>query len=134
MRAGPLAGVLAGLARARQTQLEALVTLPVDTPFAPRDLASRLRMELEQGRGDIILAASASLYPVAGLWPLACETELHEAFAKGLRAPRDLASQFRISIVRWAVNPFDPFSNLNEEEDRAQLEAIAALDDIAIAG
>ena len=39
---GPLAGLAAGLAWAEQIGADTLLTVPVDTPFAPTDLLARL--------------------------------------------------------------------------------------------
>lgn len=124
---GPLAGILAGLVAAEADGFDALLTVPVDTPFIPADLAMRLAQALTQAQADFAIAESAGEHhPVIGLWPVAIRAAVDAAFAEGLRAPRRLNRVLRPATATWPTDPYDPFLNLNRPEDRAQLDAIAA--------
>ena len=115
---GPLAGVLAGMAWARELGAEWLVTAPGDAPFLPRDFVARLIA----GRGDAPYACAASggrTHPVAALWPVAAAARLAAALAAGQRKI-DAFTGPGVAVIEWPVLPFDPFFNVNTPEDLAQ--------------
>jgi molybdopterin-guanine dinucleotide biosynthesis protein A len=129
-RQGPLAGLIAGLRHAATRGFDAIVSLPVDMPFAPRDLVQRLTDRyVTENAGFGLAACDDQLCPVAGLWPAAALPTLESAFDTGLRAPRALAHLMPMAVARWPSTPFDPFTSLNRPEDRARLEEIALLAD-----
>ena len=82
--AGPLAGVLAGLEHARaHTQATHVVSLPVDTPFAPRDLVSKLQAARRATGAEIVTARSARrAHHVVALWSVELAAELRAAQAR----------------------------------------------------
>jgi molybdenum cofactor guanylyltransferase len=65
---GPLAGVLEGLKWAAQAGAAGLVTAPCDTPFLPRDLASRLAAG--RSPGGAVARTGEGLQPLCALWPV----------------------------------------------------------------
>lgn len=123
-RQGPLAGLLAGLLWARDLGVPLLVTVAVDTPFFPADLAARLAAAAD---GRIAVATSgARPHPVFAATP----TSLADDLAGWL------AGQDDRSVARWQANhgsipvsfapaagDVDPFFNLNAPEDLAAAEA-----------
>ncbi len=118
--AGPLAGILAALvwARGAQPETAAVLTVPADTPFLPRDLAARLA-----AAGAPAMAASGGrIHPVVGLWPLALEPGLRKALREeGLRKVEEWTARLGPAVVDFASVPRDPFFNVNTPEDLARL-------------
>lgn len=114
---GPLAGVLAGLLWAQAQGACWLLTIPVDTPCFPPDLAARL------APGPAVAVHGGRQHHLAALWPA--------AFAAGLAG---FLRQDRLWRVRDALSlcgarqvgfagAQDPFRNLNRPEDLAALAA-----------
>lgn len=108
---GPLSGILAGLRHAAGRGGDALLSVPVDSPFLPADLVARLASPggltyAEAGRGHYATA----LWPVALLHPL-------EAFLASGANPKimDFAAAHGARPVAFP----DPaaFDNLNTAED-----------------
>ncbi|OYV40075.1 MAG: molybdenum cofactor guanylyltransferase [Acidocella sp. 20-61-6] len=115
---GPLAGVAAGLAWAADIGAAALLTVPVDTPYIPHNLAERLAP-----------APSVSCYRgrqhhLAALWPVDCLPMLERFLEpEGKYKVRDFLKLIRARQVSFNA-PYDPFLNINTPED---LEAATAL-------
>ena len=114
---GPLAGVAAGLAWAQAAGVGALLTVPVDTPFIPADLAAALgpapAAAMYQGRQHHLVA----------LWPVAFLPAL-TAFlaAPGAYKVRDALSLCAARQVTFTATA-DPFLNINTAADLAAAEA-----------
>jgi molybdopterin-guanine dinucleotide biosynthesis protein A len=117
--AGPLAGILAALnwARRAHPSASAVLTVPADTPFLPRDLAARLA---EAGAPSVAASAGRN-HPVAGLWRLDGEAALRKALREeGLRRVEAWIARLRPAVVEFAADPIDPFFNINTPEDLAR--------------
>lgn len=124
--AGPLAGVLSGLERlAGKPGGEWLLTVPVDTPFLPPDLAERLTDAVRQDQADMACAMSKGrVHPTVGLWPVSMAEELrHALVVEGLRKARLWMARYRVARVAFDDAPADPFFNINRPEDLAEAEA-----------
>ena len=126
--AGPLAGVLTGMAWARECVPGArwLASFASDAPFLPRDLVARLLEGLEAGRAEIACAASGGRsHPVFALWPVALMDDLRRALVEdGLRKVDAWTARYRLIEVEFACEPIDPFFNTNRPEDLAEAEAL----------
>jgi molybdenum cofactor guanylyltransferase len=130
--AGPLAGVAAGLRWANQLGFERCVTVAVDTPFFPDDLAARLSAEF----AEIVLASSGRrAHPTFALWAthLAADIE-HFLQSDPKRRVRDFVHSRDHASVEFAfqdtsVGPVDPFFNINTPADleraRVLVEALS---------
>lgn len=120
---GPMAGLLAGLDWAAALgDATHLLTLSVDTPFLPADLASRLASAA--GQTGLALAESRGrLHPTCGLWPLHLRAPLARALATGERRIGDWALAQGAVSVAFDGDP-DPFLNLNRPEDTALAERL----------
>jgi molybdenum cofactor guanylyltransferase len=119
---GPLAGILAALTWARSVKADAVVTVAVDTPLFPVDLAARLTGSAK----TIAVAESASgLHPTCALWPVDIEPALSDGLATGksLRVTDFLSAQSFEKIWFDAEDSLDPFFNVNFEGDAAIVEA-----------
>jgi molybdopterin-guanine dinucleotide biosynthesis protein A len=121
--AGPLAGILAAMDWAKRNHLAAAVlTVPGDTPFLPRDLAVRLA-----AAGVPALARSGGrIHPVVGLWPLALAEGLRNALrVEGIRKVEDWTRRLAPAVVDFeAAGSIDPFFNINTPEDLARAGAL----------
>lgn len=120
---GPLAGVAAALEWASDTNAEAVLTIPTDMPFLPRDLGQRL----EQARPprQVGLASSGGhTHPVCALWPVSALRELPSFIGSGSASLRRFADHIGCVVIDWASEPFDPFFNINCPQDLAQAERL----------
>ena len=124
--AGPLAGVLAGMLWARKAAPEArwLVSVAVDTPFFPADLAARFIEAVTESDAQMAVAASnGRAHPVFGLWPIAMAEELQAALVEeGLRKIDLFTSRYRVVQVDFGHGRNDPFFNINRPEDLQQAQ------------
>lgn len=122
--AGPLAGILAGIdwTIANVPDADAVVTVPVDTPFIPLDLAARLAAASADSGLARIASSSGRLHQVVGLWPVVLRDRLARWLADdGSRAVRDWLAACPHTIVDFDVRAgVDPFFNINTPDDLAR--------------
>ena len=114
---GPLAGVLAGLDWAAGRGAGALLTVPGDTPFIPRDLAARL------APAPACAASGGRVHHLVALWPVAARAALRSRLAAdGPRKVAVFAATVGLRVVAFADEdqPCDPFLNVNTPEDLAR--------------
>lgn len=127
---GPLAGLLAGLrwtARHRPHARD-IVSLPVDTPFAPTDLVARLQAAREAAGTPIACAAShGRIHHAVGLWPVHLADDLAATLAAATeprqRRLRDWAARHGVALADYADAVPDPFANINTPAEHAAAEA-----------
>jgi molybdenum cofactor guanylyltransferase len=121
--AGPLAGILAGLdwTAANRPDCPAIVSVPTDAPFLPRDLVERLSRDMAEAGADLACAASGGRpHPVVGLWPVQLRDALREAIAvEGLRKVDVWTARYRLKVVDFPEQRpgLDPFFNANRPAD-----------------
>ena len=131
---GPLAGILAALdwAAANRPGAEWVLSVPGDCPFLPSDLVARLGEALEAQGAELAIAASKGRsHPVIGLWPVALRDALrHALVVEGLRKVGDFVARCRVAAVAWPAGPIDPFFNANTEDELAEAERLAAIEDL----
>ena len=130
--AGPLAGVLAGMAYAAAQFPSArdLLSVPADTPFVPSDLAARLAAARAAAGARIAVAASAGrAHHAVALWPLALAGDLRRALAEGERRVSGFIARYQNVTAEWPVESCDPFFNVNRPEDLGEAEALARRQD-----
>ncbi len=118
--AGPLGGILAGLTWAQAAGAEALVTVPGDTPFIPRDLVARLAPAPACAASD-----TGTHHPVA-LWPVSALPALAAFIAAGDFRVSGFGAALGIRIEQFGGAP-DPFFNVNTPDDLAQARRLMAL-------
>lgn len=119
---GPLAGIAAGVDWARDGGFQAVLTIPIDMPWLPDDLAHRLMSETED---EAAFAASGGrAHPVCALWPVAKRNAVQDYAASGARSLRGLLEELNARAIEWPVGDRDPFTNIN---DRAALAAAQRL-------
>ncbi len=126
--AGPLAGVLTGLewARAHAPACKFVASFACDAPFVPEDLVARLAHALSEQGADMACAASAGRdHPVFGLWPVGLAGDLRRALVdEDIRKVDIWTAHYHLARVEFAVDPVDPFFNVNRPDDFAAAEAI----------
>ncbi|MBA4783293.1 MAG: molybdenum cofactor guanylyltransferase MobA [Rhizobiales bacterium] len=130
--AGPLAGVLAGLRHAATMPQNPafIVTAAADTPYFPKDIASRLLARANTDRTIVLASSGGRRHPTFGLWPVALADDL-EAW---LADPDNRKVLIWVQRHDWETAdfpieskngaPFDPFFNINTPEDFATAQAL----------
>lgn len=124
---GPLAGLLSGLEWAEAAGFDALLSVPVDTPFIPHDLA-----------GTLLPAPSYAVYAeqrhsLVALWPV---TQARAVLAAQLTSvtEQNRKQTTRVCTLAYALNaqaidfshlyPSDPFVNINTPEDLHEVRSL----------
>ncbi|WP_242464945.1 molybdenum cofactor guanylyltransferase [Rhodospirillum rubrum] len=134
-RLGPLAAVAALLDWAEARGAKRLLTLPVDTPFPPADLAERLTQALDHaaaadpGDPPVAVASFAGRrHNAVALWPVGGQVAAiaHRLCRDGGGALRALLEEAgSIAVAFDDLGPEDPFLNVNTPEDLAQIRGLA---------
>ncbi len=133
-RAGPLAGLHAALEWAISETPDArfVATVPVDTPFLPDDMVTRLMAALQDNDvGSAIASSGGQHHPVTGLWEVALIGEVEDALRNGVRAMTRFAEMQKSAVVEFPLaelgeRTIDPFFNVNTPEELQQAEAFLA--------
>lgn len=120
---GPLGGLVAALRFARDEGAAAALTIAADMPFLPPDLAARLSEALS-GTRAAIACSGGHLHPVCGLWSIEALGHLPGYLASGRRSLKGFAEAVGYAPVDWHADPFDPFFNINTEQDLAEAERL----------
>ncbi len=122
--AGPLAGVLAGLAyaQAHRPGVTHVVSIAGDTPFFPQDLVDRFCTAVPVDRPVVAMASSAArLHPVFGLWPVALRPDLQDWLETGkngkVLAFVDRHDSIEVAFDTDPATGLDPFFNANSPDD-----------------
>jgi molybdopterin-guanine dinucleotide biosynthesis protein A len=116
---GPLAGVLAGLDWAVRLGADALLTVPGDTPFIPSGLVATLAPP------PACAASNGRAHYLIALWPTACREALRMLLSRpGRRDTRGFAASLGMRRVDFPVATWDPFMNINSQEDFATARGI----------
>lgn len=122
---GPLGGLVAALRFARDEGAGAALTIPADMPFLPPDLGERLLQELVRNRAAIA-SSDGHLHPVCGAWSIGALDMLPGYLATVERSLKGFAARVGFAAVEWPSEPFDPFFNINSEQDLARAEHLLA--------
>ena len=110
---GPLAGLLAGLEWAASIGAASLLSMPVDTPFFPRDLAARLAPP------PAVVVCDGRVHHLVALWPVAAAAAVRARLAGGGGAVA-LAGVGCREVVFAAEDGW--FANINTPEALAAAE------------
>ena len=128
VRDGPLAGLLAGLDWVAMVDPEAshAVSVPVDSPFLPPDVVSRLMARRnETGAAACVASSGGRRHFTTAVWPVTARHALKSVMRnEGFRRVGVFLERLGAAEAEWSTIPFDPFLNLNTPEDLAAAEAI----------
>ena len=126
--AGPLAGVLAAMEWAIENHSDCkwIVSVPVDTPFVPRDLVARFSETIKTNNADLTCAKSdGRAHPVAGMWPVRLAANLRDAMIdENLRKVDLWTGRFNLVHTVFDIDRVDPFFNINRPEDIEKAEQV----------
>lgn len=120
---GPLSGVKAGLAWARQQGTGLLAVSPCDTPLLPDDLHARLLAAA--GRGAAMAETEEGRQPLCAVWPVTALEALQAALAGGAHPPTWRVLE-AVGAVAVRFEQPQQFANANTREELARLEAGAS--------
>ena len=110
---GPLAGLAAGLIWAQKIGATTLLTVPVDTPFAPTDLLAAL------SPAPAVAVYGGRQHHLVAHWPVALRPQLENFLSRpGAYRVRDVLDLCAARQVNF-TGPFDPFLNINTQDDLA---------------
>ncbi|KKB10759.1 hypothetical protein VE25_16340 [Devosia geojensis] len=123
--AGPLAGIVA-MAEWMERQgnpVDLVVSLAVDTPFAPEDFVARLAAEIG-GAPAAYATSGESFYPTNAVWRTATLGALLTRVRSGAppRSLRAFLEEIQSVEVDWPGTHGDPFANVNTLADLLALE------------
>lgn len=119
---GPLAGLAAALAHARDAGAGLLLTLPCDMPRLPADLPERLAAALTPDAGAALPRIDGELQPVCGLWRVTALERLPAYLASGQSSLKGFAAACGLAAVDFGPEAAAAFANANTPEDLARLE------------
>jgi molybdenum cofactor guanylyltransferase len=120
---GPLSGVLAAMDWAAAQGASRVLTAPVDTPFLPEDLATRLAAV----DAPIVLATAADgVHGTCGLWDIDLRDTLAAALSRGVRKVTEFTEAHGALPVTFPDTRPPPFFNVNSSEDLEAAEDLLA--------
>ncbi len=117
---GPLGGILAAMTWAAGQGVSRVLTVAVDTPFLPRNLAARLA----NAPGPVAVARTADgLHGTTALWDVALAGALNGELEQGTRKVIEWANTVGFIAVDFPDQIPPPFFNVNTPDDLAKAEA-----------
>ena len=118
---GPLVGILTAMKWARENlnKCSWIVTFPCDTPFFPEIIIKSFIEESEKKESLIFCASShGRKHNIFGLWSLDLYDKLKDDLInKKVRKVQDWTEKNKIKNLEFKFNDYDPFFNINTEED-----------------
>ena len=125
---GPLAGILAAMQWTKQhlPQTKWIASVPVDTPFLPKDLVSTLYQTLQKNNSTLVgVSSNGRTHPVIGLWSTHLADDLRLALNnEGLRKIDLWTARYNMSHQDFSNEVLDPFFNINSSDDLIQAELL----------
>lgn len=119
---GPLAGVFAALTWVVQNRphAKAIVTVPVDAPFSPDDIAQRLVPIVIATQKPAIAQTADGLQPTFACWPVAILPDLAAHMKKGEAGALHYFAK-KMGAANIMFDDPHQFYNINNKEDLAKL-------------
>ena len=116
---GPLAGIHSAMKWIIDFSPEVkwLITLPGDTPFIPDDLVFQFKKKVSTNLKIILVKSNNKTHPAIGLWNTDLFNSLDKALDLGTRKILDWAQLHPIEYLNYEYEKYDPFFNINTEED-----------------
>jgi molybdopterin-guanine dinucleotide biosynthesis protein A len=118
---GPLVGILTAMKWAKENshKYSWIATFPCDTPFFPESIIKSFIEESEK-KESLLLSASSHgrKHNIFGLWSLDLYDKLeNDLVNKKIRKVQDWAEENKIKNLEFKFKDYDPFFNINTEED-----------------
>ena len=116
---GPLAGIHSAMKWIIDfsPEVEWLITLPGDTPFIPGDLVFQFKKKISTNLKIILVKSNNKTHPAIGLWNTDLFNSLDKALDSGTRKILNWAELHPIEYLNYEYKEYDPFFNINTEED-----------------
>ena len=123
---GPLAGIHSAMKWIIDFSPEVkwLITLPGDTPFIPIDLVTQFKKKISENLKIVLVQSNHKTHPTIGLWSTHLFNSLDKALDSGTRKVLDWAELHPIEYLNYEYEKYDPFFNINTEEDLKQASLI----------
>jgi molybdopterin-guanine dinucleotide biosynthesis protein A len=123
---GPIAGLVAALNFASDSEAAHVMIMPCDTPFLPEDLFLRLHDGIGIA-GAAMARCAERMHPACSLWRSETLYFLPGYLASGRRSLLGFAEEVGYAAVDWQVDALDPFFNINTIEDLREGERILTI-------
>ena len=118
---GPLVGILTAMRWAKEnlSKCSWIATFPCDTPFFPESIIESFIEESEKKESLILCASShGRKHNIFGLWSLDLYDKLKDDLInKKVRKVQDWTEKNKIKNLEFKFKDYDPFFNINTEED-----------------
>ncbi|MBL4692013.1 MAG: molybdenum cofactor guanylyltransferase MobA [Magnetovibrio sp.] len=125
---GPLAGILTGLdwTKENRPNTKWVASFATDAPFFPLDLVNRLHGAAHQHGTKIAIAkCQGQTQPVFALWSVDLAPDLRVALVEqGVRKVMAWVERHDPVFVEFSRPSFDPFFNINTQEDLNKAESL----------
>jgi len=126
---GPLVGILTAMKWAKENlnKCSWIATFPCDTPFFPESIIKSFIEESEKKESLILCASShGRKHNIFGLWSLDLYDKLkNDLINKKIRKVQDWTEKNKIKNLEFKFKDYDPFFNINTEEDLAVAKKIS---------
>jgi len=126
---GPLVGILTAMKWAKENlnKCSWIATFPCDTPFFPESIIKSFIEESEKKESLILCASShGRKHNIFGLWSLDLYDKLkNDLINKKIRKVQDWTEKNKIKNLEFKFKGYDPFFNINTEEDLAVAKKIS---------
>lgn len=116
---GPVAGVIAAF-RATAPETAVLVSLTVDCPQLPDDLAARLIDAAARSKLIAVAACAGRRHHLLAAWPHAAMATIEKVVGAGERAVHRAQAAYGTIDVSWPDAAADRFLNLNTPDELAR--------------
>ena len=126
---GPLVGILTAMkwAKENSNNYSWIATFPCDTPFFPESIIKSFIKESKK-KESLILSASSHgrRHNIFGLWSLDLYDKLKNDLVNNkVRKVEDWTKKNKIKNLEFKFKDYDPFFNINTEEDLAVAKKIS---------
>ena len=125
---GPLAGVLSGLEwiKKKDSEINWLITFPVDSPFFPTDLVDIFLSHVNE---ELIIVAESNsrIHPVFAMWNKNLIPYLKETLNNRNLKIDEFTKNFKMKVVKFPFIDYDPFFNINNQDDLIKAKKIEEL-------
>ena len=125
---GPLVGVLTGMKWAKNAGVSYkwIATFPSDTPFFDITIVDQYKKKITSNSSPLYFVTSGEKrHNIFGLWSIDLLDTLEEDLVKNnFRKVEDWANKIGVKTINIKFNKFDPFLNINTQEDLSKANKI----------